>query len=546
MEHSLLHAIQLCGAVVALGGALLMLVFLFPALNQVNNRQSPPSLAAQLNASVTRWVFWGAAFSALAAVLNILVDVSEIDARTLGGVNLGKAWHFVLVTAVGHISVVRVLVLVLIAVVVRFTGQWKWWLVALGAVAAAVCESLISHTAALPSGRVWAILVELIHILAASVWLGVLIHLLLARRFIESATDTENISLVAGTVRRFSPVAMSAVGLLGISGLITATYFLWTFTSVVTSAYGLTLLVKLTFLLPLLYAGYVNYTYIRPGLQAAQASGTRESRGALLRRFGRALELEVTAGVLLITVAGILASVSPPAGLDALRLTPSQINALTSVHLPQTQILNPETFVGAEERTLADLRYSEFTHNWSGIMVFLLGFCWLVESLGGRTGRWAERIWPLLLIPFPIFIAVAADPEVWWLRKMTFFQVIQDPQILEHQLGALLAFTLVGLGWLDRRLPAEKRPLGYALPGVMILGSLLLLGHAHSTLTTTQELSNLINVQHAIFGAFGLFAGTIRWLDLRGLVYKKFARIAWPGLVIGLGLFMTFCYRETL
>jgi hypothetical protein len=80
----------------------------------------------------------------------------------------------------------------------------------------------------------------------------------------------------------------------------------------------------------------------------------------------------------------------------------------------------------------------------------------------------------------------------------------------------------------------------------MILGSLMLLGHAHSSFTTTQDLTNLINVQHAVFGAFGLFAGVFRWFSLRGLVPEAQARLVWPALVIGLGLFMAFCYRETI
>ena len=121
---------------------------------------------------------------------------------------------------------------------------------------------------------------------------------------------------------------------------------------------------------------------------------------------------------------------------------------------------------------------------------------------------------------------------------------VQDPQLLEHQLGALLAFVIVGLGWLDRRRPANRRPLGYMLPVLTVLGSLLLLGHAHSNFTTTQSLTNLINVQHAIFGAFGLFAGVVRWLSLRGLFPERAARLIWPSLIIGLGLFMAFCYRE--
>jgi hypothetical protein len=132
------------------------------------------------------------------------------------------------------------------------------------------------------------------------------------------------------------------------------------------------------------------------------------------------------------------------------------------------------------------------------------------------------------------------------LRKVTFSQTIQDPQLLEHQLGALLAFILVAFGWLDRRRPAGHRPLGYLLPVLVILGSLLLLGHAHSNFTNTQELTNLINVQHAVLGAFGLFAGLVRWLTLRGLLPERPAPLVWPGLVIGLGLFMAFCYCEAV
>ena len=109
-----------------------------------------------------------------------------------------------------------------------------------------------------------------------------------------------------------------------------------------------------------------------------------------------------------------------------------------------------------------------------------------------------------------------------------------------------MAFTLVGLGWWDQRRPAELRPLGYLLPVLMIVGSLMLLGHAHSTFSNTQELTNMINVQHAVFGSFGLFAGVIRWLNLRRLLPDRTARLLWPLLVIGLGLYMAFGYREAV
>jgi putative copper resistance protein D len=547
MEHSILHALQLSGAVVALGGSILMLGFFFPALRTADSAQNVPAFATRLSQTCARWSMWGAVAAAVAAFVNLFVDVAEIEGRTIfGGVNPATVWRFATVTVVGKLSLLRLASLIFTAAATRFPGRLKWGLVLFGSLGAAVCESLVCHAAAQPDARITAITVELSHILFVSVWLGVLLHLFFARKSLESATDDRGIALVAGIIRRFSPVALTAVGLLTLSGLYLSVRYLCTPAAVVTSAYGLTLLVKMTLFIPLFYAGYVNYKTIGPRIREACATALASSRQALLQRFGKTLELEVTAGVLIMTVAGILASVSPPERWGNLRLTTPQVRALASPHLPRTVIANPETFYGAEERTFADLQYAEFTHNWSGVMVCLLGCGWLCVSLGGRIGAIAEKSWPWLLVPFPLFIAVAADPEVWLMRKVSLMQTIRDPQLLEHQIGALLAFILVGLGWLDRRRPGRLRPLGYTLPVLMILGSLLLLGHAHSNFATSQELTNLINTQHAIFGTFGLFAGVVRWLNLRGLFPDRIARLVWPGLVIALGLFMAVCYRETL
>ena len=104
--------------------------------------------------------------------------------------------------------------------------------------------------------------------------------------------------------------------------------------------------------------------------------------------------------------------------------------------------------------------------------------------------------------------------------------------------------ALAWLGWRDRKKPQATRPLGYALPTIFILGGVLLLGHAHSTLNITEEVTNLINYQHAVFGAFILFAGMVRWLSLRDLISRRIADVLWPSLICGLGVFMAFFYRE--
>jgi hypothetical protein len=78
----------------------------------------------------------------------------------------------------------------------------------------------------------------------------------------------------------------------------------------------------------------------------------------------------------------------------------------------------------------------------------------------------------------------------------------------------------------------------------MIAGGLLLLGHAHAGARATEELGTLIGVQHAVLGGLSLLAGTVRWLSLRGILPARPARILWPLLVVAMGCFLTFCYRE--
>jgi hypothetical protein len=47
-------------------------------------------------------------------------------------------------------------------------------------------------------------------------------------------------------------------------------------------------------------------------------------------------------------------------------------------------------------------------------------------------------------------------------------------------------------------------------------------------------------------GACMLFAGTVRWFVLRGLVRGRWANLLWPAWIIALGLFMAFFYREVV
>ena len=549
MEHSVLHALELIGLILALGGVFFVLGLARPAGRVSDLDGSHDELSRALEASASRWVFRGALIGAMATFLNLFVEVAEVQGKTVfGSLEPGLWMQFAIHTRVGQLSLARIVLLLLTAGATRLSARRKWWLGGASAFGAVMLTGMVSHAAAQPHGTLVVLPSQVAHITAAAIWVGVLAHLLAARSAIQGATGNAGISLISEMVRRFSPVALAMTSLLALSGLLMLFRFLGAAGAVPTSAYGLTLIVKLIVLAPAIVAGSVNYRVIRPALAAQAGSapaGNIAMRGALLRRFGRMLELEVTAGMLVITVAGILASVSPPGEGGAYRLTQLQTQAILSPHLPAIKIANPSTFYGAATRTMNDFQYAEFTHHWSGVMVCLLSIGWLIQGGGGRIGKWAGNFWPLLLIPFAVFVAVASDPEVWLLRRISLRQTLGDPQLLEHQLGAAMILVLVGLGWRDRGRLGFRRPLGYALPVIMILGGLLLLGHAHSTLTITEPVTNLINFQHAIFGAFIILAGTVRWLSLRHLFPQRTARILWPGLILGLGLFMAFFYCET-
>jgi Copper resistance protein D len=355
------------------------------------------------------------------------------------------------------------------------------------------------------------------------------------------------VAFVASVVRKFSPLALATTSLLGITGVVAALRYLQSAGLVIHSSYGLTLVVKLAVLAPAIYAGFINFRQIGPALAGfAAANGVSPGAPAVFSRFSRMLELEVTAGLLVIAVAGILGSVSPPGDDGSQSLTAVQAHAFLQPHLPTTDISGWDLPDDPHGVPLREKRYDEFTHNWSGIMVCLMGTGWLLISLGGRAGFWAGRLLPFLFVLFGLFIDLAGNPELWILKTQSLLAAVANPILLEHQIGGGMTFILAWLTWRDQKTPEEKRPLGYPLAVIMIVGSLMLLGHAHSLTRVPDDLTFLVNVQHAVFGAFILFAGITRLLMLRGLVPARVARIVWPSFVICLGLFMAFFYREVV
>ncbi len=536
MEHSLLHGLQLCGLIFALGGVLFQVLVLSPAGRFSSGNDSR---SGEITSLVHRWITAATAAAAFSTLLDLFVQLAEIDGTTIyTGVSVDRVFRFLAATTVGNLACAKAILLALATGVALQRWRNSWLLALL--LGAAFTSTLISHSAALPQNRTAAIAAQVVHIVGAAFWLGMLGFVTLAtvRLVKRGSMDAE---LLSGIVARFSPYALASAILISLSGIYSSVRFIVSPHAVIVSAYGLTLFIKLLLLLLVGYTGFRNWREIRP--QLAKPNNDEE-RMRLNARFLRLLELELSAGVLLILVAGILGAIAPPTEPRSAQLSAEQVEALIAPRLPQAHFIDPSGFVGAAERTDDDLRYAEFTHQWSGVFVVLLGLCWLGQVTRGPGQKWFARCWPFLLIPFGMFISLVADPEVWILHSFSIGDVLGNPQVLEHQIGAALVFVLALLGLRDGYRPAELRPLGALFPILVMLGSLMLLGHAHSNLGGSEELSSLVNMEHAIIGGCGLIAGAARWFEIRGLPGQTGFRFLWPGSIIALGLFMALFYRE--
>lgn len=155
------------------------------------------------------------------------------------------------------------------------------------------------------TGR-WTTLVNPLHAVSASVWLGTLFVLMAAGLpAILRDRDLEGRrgAMVAELARRFSPVALGAAAVLGLTGVVTSWLHLKSLPALWTTSYGLALDVKLALVAVVVALGAWNWRRMLPQLGVDEAAHT-------LRR-SSAAELAFAAVVLLVT--SILLTLPTPA-----------------------------------------------------------------------------------------------------------------------------------------------------------------------------------------------------------------------------------------
>jgi putative copper resistance protein D len=485
----LLRGVLLVGAAVALGGV----VFARAVLGAGPGTKPDASVQRAL-----RLTALGAL--ALAAAQLSLLGVSL--ATLLPSVGSGAAGSFAQ-TSFAVTSAIRVALGLAAAglawrVARRPAGRAAWGALTAAAVLAVAASAGISHAIARLDHRPLLLFLDAVHQLAAAVWVGGLVHLLVLLRD-DTAGDR-------APLRRFSTIALAAVTTLIVAGTGLSLVYVGDPRALLETAYGVMVLTKVTLLAAILALGAANFRLVR---RAAIRANTRA--------LGRFVEVETGLAITVLFAAASLTSLPPAVDVRAERATLGEVIARFSAMPPRltsptADDLNRQTNPlagGPATRLRIEREWSEVNHHWAGLFVLAMG----LAAIAHRSGVRSARHWPLLLVGLAAVLVVRTDPEVWPLGPVGFFASLAQPEILQHRAFMVLAAAFGIFEWAVRTGRLAPRPWAYAFPVLCALGGGLLLTHSHAVFDVKEAF--LMEVTHAPIGVLATFAGWARWLELR-------------------------------
>lgn len=406
---------------------------------------------------------------------------------------------------------------------------------------------MTSHSASRMEGRAVLTALTALHYLATASWIGGIPFLLLAMKRVSGANVRGRIS------QRFSRLAQISVVVLFAAGLGLSYAFVGSWAAVYGTAYGVMVSMKVALFFCLLLLGAANYYIVKE--IPADAGGQRTS----LIRFG---EAEIGIGLTVILTAASLTSQPPGADMTQERVTYQEIATRFAPRLPRlkspeiTELSEPSkqayrkaieaghsmpvSFVpgqmASHPNTPGDIAWSEYNHNWAGLIVCLMGILALLSR--SRYFSWA-KIWPLSFLLLAVFLFLRADPENWPLGPNGFWASFSESEVLQHRAIVLMIIAFAAFQYMVETKRLKSQSAALVFPGVCAIGGAVLLTHSHALGNVKEEL--LAEISHAQLAFFGIMAGWSRWLELRlpqENRARKYLAWVWPVCFILVGLIL--------
>ncbi|WP_293680402.1 copper homeostasis membrane protein CopD [uncultured Phenylobacterium sp.] len=261
-----------------------------------------------------RLLVGGALLTLLGAALGLVVQTATMAGSIEEALKPASLAFMVSGTTIGRAAVARAVfgALALVLLLAMKPGRALWTGVALFGALAAASLAWMGHGGATEGpGAAFHLAGDILHSLAASVWIGALVVfliLLLAR-----GASPERTRALYAALHGFSGLGTLLVAVLLASGLVNSWFLvgpdrisgLWT------TGYGRLLVLKLLLFAAMLALAAANRFRLTPALHAAIEAG--ESRDHALRRLRSSLVLETTAGVAILGLVAWLGTLAPVA-----------------------------------------------------------------------------------------------------------------------------------------------------------------------------------------------------------------------------------------
>jgi copper transport protein len=168
--------------------------------------------------------------------------------------------------------------------------------------------SLTGHARAAQSEYKLAVVSDWLHLIAAGIWVGGIFQLVLTLpKGLAPLDELKRLAVLSRVIPRFSSLAIVATALLALTGVYNSWIHLASARDLVTTPYGITLLMKIILFLLMLPLGAFNRFYMRPRVE--KLAGATESGGRLktIKDFYFVMWLEAAFAAAVLLLAAILA-----------------------------------------------------------------------------------------------------------------------------------------------------------------------------------------------------------------------------------------------
>jgi copper transport protein len=317
LAFGLVHGLDYLSIALFIGGLVFWLLAWLPALagvsvadQQPSRRASAQAFAARLRRLLSVAVLLGVT----ASVLGVLLQGASAAGISLWSSLQGTVLSDTLASRFGEVWGVRALVWILLGLLLlahhRFSPRLLRVLAGSGAAYLALTPALAGHASI--ESPVWIFFgADVVHVLAASIWVGGVACLLLvlpaATRQLEPG---ERSRLLLATLTRFSRPALVAVSAIAVTGVVQAYIDVRSLDGLLHTTYGALVIVKVGLLLLLIALGWINRGRVIPALGRIVGAGNEPGTVGVLAR--RTLRGEIALMLAVFGVTAALVSYTPP------------------------------------------------------------------------------------------------------------------------------------------------------------------------------------------------------------------------------------------